>query len=59
MSRKDATQLFRGYRADALDKAAAKEIAANIRRLDAETEMGMLDRHGPRASVRQAERLSG
>ena len=38
MSGKEAAELFRGYEADALDKAAAEEIARNIRQLDAETD---------------------
>ena len=38
MSGKEAAELFRGYRADARDKAAAEEIARNIRQLDAETD---------------------
>jgi antitoxin (DNA-binding transcriptional repressor) of toxin-antitoxin stability system len=36
MSGKEAADLFRGYKADALDKAAAAEIARSIAQLDAE-----------------------
>lgn len=38
MSGEEAAKLFEGYRATALDKAAADAIAANIAELDAETD---------------------
>jgi hypothetical protein len=38
MSGKEAAEVFRGYKADALDKAAAEEIARNIRQSDSETD---------------------
>ncbi len=41
MSGKEFARLFAGYKADALDKAAADEIANNIAQLDAEVEDAM------------------
>jgi len=38
MSGQAAAMLFQGYKATALDKAAADQIEANIARLDAETD---------------------
>jgi prevent-host-death family protein len=38
MSGKEFAQLFAGYKPDALDKAAANEIAKNIAQLDAEAD---------------------
>jgi antitoxin (DNA-binding transcriptional repressor) of toxin-antitoxin stability system len=38
MSGKEAAELFRGYKAEPLDNAAAEEIARKVRRLDAETD---------------------
>ena len=38
MSGKEAAELFRGYKADAREKAAAEEIARNVRQLDAQTD---------------------
>jgi hypothetical protein len=38
MSGRDFANVFAGYKARALDKAAADAIAANIAKLDAETD---------------------
>ena len=38
MSGEEAARLFRGYRPDALDSAAAAEIAQHIAQLDADAE---------------------